>query len=36
MGFNKRIAGLAEHFEQQPLLMFDIPVYNEIHTWYTK
>jgi peptide/nickel transport system substrate-binding protein len=36
MGFNNRIAGLAEHFQQQPLLMFDIPVYNEIHTWYTK
>ncbi len=36
MGFNSRIAGLAEHFAQQPLLMFDIPVYNEIHTWYTK
>ena len=36
MGFNSRIAGLAEHFQQQPLLMFDTPIYNEIHTWYTK
>lgn len=36
MGFNKRIVGLAEHFQQQPLLMFDTPIYNEIHTWYTK
>lgn len=36
MGFNKRIVGLGEHFQQQPLLMFDIPIYNEIHTWYTK
>ncbi|MFN8485223.1 MAG: ABC transporter substrate-binding protein [Anaerolineae bacterium] len=36
MGFNKRIVGLAEHFQQQPLLMFDVPVYNEIHTWSTK
>jgi peptide/nickel transport system substrate-binding protein len=36
MGFNKRIVGLAQHFTEQPLLMFDIPVYNEIHTWYTE
>lgn len=36
VAFDTRIVGMAEHFEQQPLLMFDIPVYNEIHTWYTK
>jgi peptide/nickel transport system substrate-binding protein len=36
MGFNSRIVGLAQHFEEQPLLMFDVPVYNEIHTWYTE
>ncbi len=36
MGFNKRIVGLAEHFSEQPLLMFDLPIYNEIHTWYTE
>lgn len=36
MGFNKRIVGLAQHFQEQPLLMFDVPVYNEIHTWYTQ
>ncbi len=36
MGFNKRIVGLGEHFAEQPLLMFDIPIYNEIHTWYTE
>ncbi len=36
MGFNKRIVGLGEHFQQQPLLMFDTPIYNEIHTWYTQ
>lgn len=36
MGFNTRVVGLGEHFQQQPLLMFDVPVYNEIHTWYTK
>lgn len=36
MGFNKRVVGLGEHFAEQPLLMFDIPIYNEIHTWYTE
>ncbi len=36
MGFNSRIVGLAQHFQEQPLLMFDIPIYNEIHTWYTE
>ena len=36
MGFNKRIVGLGEHFAEQPLLMFDLPIYNEIHTWYTE
>ena len=36
MGFNKRIVGLGEHFAEQPLLMFDTPIYNEIHTWYTE
>jgi peptide/nickel transport system substrate-binding protein len=36
MGFNKRIVGLAQHFSEQPLLMFDTPIYNEIHTWYTE
>ncbi|QLQ04710.1 MAG: hypothetical protein HZY76_00440 [Anaerolineae bacterium] len=36
MGFNKRIVGLGQHFAEQPLLMFDIPIYNEIHTWYTE
>jgi peptide/nickel transport system substrate-binding protein len=36
MGFNSRIVGLAQHFAEQPLLMFDIPIYNEIHTWYTE
>jgi len=36
MGFNKRIVGLGEHFSEQPLLMFDLPIYNEIHTWYTE
>lgn len=36
VAFDTRIVGLAEHYAEQPLLMFDIPVYNEIHLWYTK
>lgn len=36
VAFDTRVVGLAEHYEQQPLLMFDIPVYNEIHLWYTR
>ncbi len=36
VAFDTRIVGLAEHYTEQPLLMFDIPVYNEIHLWYTK
>lgn len=36
VAFDTRIVGLAEHFEEQPLLLFDIPVYNQMHTWYTK
>lgn len=33
LAFNKRVQGLAEHFEEQPLLFFDVPVYNEVETW---
>ncbi len=36
VAFDTRVVGLAEHYAEQPLLMFDVPVYNEIHTWYTK
>jgi peptide/nickel transport system substrate-binding protein len=36
VAFDTRIVGLAEHYAQQPLLMFDVPVYNEMHLWYTK
>lgn len=36
VAFDNRIVGLAEHFSEQPLLLFDIPVYNQMHTWYTK
>ena len=33
LAFNKRIAGLAEHFAQQPLLLFNHAVYNEVEKW---
>lgn len=33
---NTRIVGMAEHFDEMPLLMFDIPIYYEIEDWYTK
>lgn len=36
VAFDTRVVGLAEHFEQQPLLMFDIPIYMEIQNWYTR
>ena len=33
LAFNKRVKGLAEHFAQQPLLFFNLPIYNEVETW---
>ena len=33
LAFNKRVAGLSEHFSQQPLLFFNLPVYNEVEKW---
>jgi len=36
LAFNKRIVGLSEHWLQQPLLVFNIPVYQEIEKWYVK
>ena len=33
LAFNKRIVGLAEHWQQQPVILFNLPVYNEIETW---
>lgn len=36
IAFDTRIDGLAEHFSEQPLLFFDIPVYNEMQNWFTK
>ena len=34
LAFNNRVVGLAEHYSEQPLVIFDHPVYNEIETWY--
>ena len=33
LAFNKRISGLPEHFAQQPLLFFNLAVYNEVEKW---
>ncbi len=34
LAFNKRVVGLAEHYGEQPTVLFSHPVYNEIETWY--
>lgn len=34
LAFNNRIVGLSEHWLEQPVVLFNIPVYNEIETWY--
>jgi len=34
LGFNKRVVGSAEHYREQKLIYFNMPVYNEIETWY--
>jgi peptide/nickel transport system substrate-binding protein len=36
LAFNKRIVGLSEHWLQQPLVIFNLPVYQEIEKWYVK
>jgi peptide/nickel transport system substrate-binding protein len=33
MAFANRIPALVEHFQQQPRLVFDVPIYNEVETW---
>jgi len=33
LAFNKRIMGLSEHFAQQPLLFFNLAIYNEVEKW---
>lgn len=34
LAFNTRVKGLVEHWKEQPVILFNIPVYNEIETWY--
>lgn len=34
--YNNRIAGPVEHFAEQPLVLFGVPVYYEVHTWETR
>ncbi len=36
IAFNNRVAGLAEHWEEQPVLLFNLPVYQEIETWFIR
>jgi peptide/nickel transport system substrate-binding protein len=36
LAFNKRVVGLSEHWLQQPLVIFNLPVYQEIEKWYVK
>jgi len=36
LAFNKRVVGLSEHWLQQPLVLFNMPVYQEIEKWYVK
>jgi peptide/nickel transport system substrate-binding protein len=36
LAFNNRVVGLADHYKQQPLVIFNHAVYNEVETWYVK
>lgn len=36
LAFNKRVVGLSEHWQEQPIILFNVPVYNEIETWYVE
>lgn len=33
LAFNNRVNGLAQHFKEQPLVIFNHPVYNEVEKW---
>ncbi|OWK20616.1 hypothetical protein AJ88_27480 [Mesorhizobium amorphae CCBAU 01583] len=33
LAFNNRIVGLAQHFKEQPLVIFNHAVYNEVEKW---
>lgn len=34
LAFSRRVVGLAEHWLEQPILVFNTPVYQEIEKWY--
>jgi peptide/nickel transport system substrate-binding protein len=34
LAFNNRVVGLSQHFLEQPLVIFNHAVYNEVETWY--
>ncbi|NJL72058.1 MAG: ABC transporter substrate-binding protein [Candidatus Competibacteraceae bacterium] len=36
LGFNKRVVGPREHWADQRIIYFNMPVYNEIEKWYIK
>ena len=36
LGFNRRIWGPYEHYNEQGIIYFNMPVYNEIEKWYIK
>lgn len=36
LAFNSRVVGLAEHYSEWPVVLFNLPVYNEVETWYVQ
>lgn len=36
LGFNRRVVGPYEHWSEQKIIYFNLPVYNEIEKWYVK
>jgi len=36
LGFNRRVSGPYEHYSEQGIIYFNLPVYNEIETWEIK
>lgn len=36
VGFNRRVVGPYEHYSEEKIIYFNMPVYNEIENWYIK
>lgn len=34
LAFSKRFVGPAEHWQEQPVILFNMPIYNEIEKWH--